>query len=74
MNWLVKPKKQKQYYDRYKQYVERDQTAYKHIGLAVYYCQLNDSAKALEHMRLFTQEDNIQYWVILFMDKGPRAY
>jgi coproporphyrinogen III oxidase-like Fe-S oxidoreductase len=51
--------------------VERDQTAYKNIGLAVYYCQLNDSTKALEHMRLFTQEDNIQYWVILFMDKGP---
>lgn len=64
-------KKAKEYYDRYKQYVERDQTAYKHIGLAVYYCQMNDSAKALEHMRLFTQEDNIQYWVILFMDKGP---
>lgn len=64
-------KKAKEFYERYQQYVERDQTAYKHIGLAVYYCQMNDSAKALEHMRLFTQEDNIQYWVILFMDKGP---
>jgi len=61
----------KEFYDRYKHYVERDQTAYKNIGLAVYYCQMNDSAKALEHMRLFTQEDNIQYWLILFMDKGP---
>jgi TolB-like protein/AraC-like DNA-binding protein/Tfp pilus assembly protein PilF len=64
-------KKAKEFYERYRQYVERDQTAYKHIGLAVYYCQMHDSAKALEHMRLFTQEDNIQYWVILFMDKGP---
>jgi hypothetical protein len=59
------------FYERYRQYLERDQTAYKNIGWAVYYCQLNDSAKALEHMRLFTQEDNIQYWLILFMDKGP---
>ncbi|MEQ1586019.1 MAG: helix-turn-helix domain-containing protein [Cyclobacteriaceae bacterium] len=63
--------KAKAFYERYRKYLERDQTAYKNIGLAVYYCQMNDSAKALEHLRLFTQEDNIQYWVILFMDKGP---
>jgi len=63
--------KAKEFYERYRRYVEADQTAYKNIGLAVYYCQMNDSAKALEHLRLFTQEDNIQYWVILFMDKGP---
>jgi len=63
--------KAKAFYERYRKYLERDQTAYKNIGLAVYYCQMNDSAKALEHLRLFTREDNIQYWVILFMDKGP---
>jgi TolB-like protein/AraC-like DNA-binding protein/Tfp pilus assembly protein PilF len=63
--------KAKEFYERYRRYVEADQTAYKNIGLAVYYCQMNDSAKALEHLKLFTKEDNIQYWVILFMDKGP---
>ncbi len=63
--------KAKAFYERYRKYLERDQTAYKNIGLAVYYCQMNESAKALEHLRLFTKEDNIQYWVILFMDKGP---
>lgn len=63
--------KAKAFYERYRKYLERDQTAYKNIGLAVYYCQMNDGAKALEHLRLFTKEDNIQYWVILFMDKGP---
>lgn len=63
--------KAKAFYERYRKYLESDQTAYKNIGLAVYYCQMNDSAKALEHLRLFTKEDNIQYWVILFMDKGP---
>jgi len=63
--------KAKEFYERYGRYVEADQTAYKNIGLAIYYCQMNDSAKALEHLKLFTQEDNIQYWVILFMDKGP---
>ncbi|MCW5910502.1 MAG: helix-turn-helix domain-containing protein [Cyclobacteriaceae bacterium] len=63
--------KAKEFYERYRKYVERDQTAYKNIGLAVYYCQVNESDKALEHLRLFTKEDNIQYWIILFMDKGP---
>lgn len=63
--------KAKAFYERYRQYVERDQTVYKNIGLSVYYCQMNDRAKALEHMRLFTKEDNIHYWIILFMDKGP---
>lgn len=63
--------KAKAFYERYRKYLETDQTAYKNVGLAVYYCQMNDSAKALEHLRLFTREDNIQYWVILFMDKGP---
>jgi TolB-like protein/AraC-like DNA-binding protein/tetratricopeptide (TPR) repeat protein len=63
--------KAKDFYERYRHYVETDQTAYKNIGLAVYYCQMNDNVKALEHLRLFTKEDNIQYWVILFMDKGP---
>ncbi len=63
--------KANEFYKRYKKYIDRDQTAYKNIQLAVYYCQMNENAKALEHLRLFTQEDNIQYWVILFMDKGP---
>lgn len=63
--------KAKEFYTRYKRYLDTDQTAYKNIGLAVYYCQMNESEKALEHLRLFTQEDNIQYWVVLFMDKGP---
>lgn len=63
--------KAKAFYERYRKYLERDQTAYKNIGLSIYYCQMNESTKALEHLRLFTREDNIQYWVILFMDKGP---
>lgn len=63
--------KAKEFYARYRKYLDNDQTIYKNMGLAVYYCQMNDEAKAIEHLRLFTQEDNIQYWIILFMDKGP---
>jgi TolB-like protein/AraC-like DNA-binding protein/Tfp pilus assembly protein PilF len=58
------------YVAKYRQYLDTDQTAYKHLGLAVYYCQMNESKKAIEHLRIFAQEDNIQYWIILF-DQGP---
>ena len=68
---MGEPEKAKEFYERYRRYLDTDQTAYKNVGLAIYYCQINNRAKALEHLRLFTKEDNIQYWVILFMDKGP---
>lgn len=63
--------KAKQLYASHRQYIEQDQTAYKNLGLAFIYCQEGNSKKALEHLRLFAKEDNIQYWVILFLDKAP---
>lgn len=52
----------------YRQYLETDQTVYKDIGLCVYYQYKGESAKAIEHLRRFAKQDNIQYWPILFMD------
>jgi TolB-like protein/AraC-like DNA-binding protein len=55
----------------YWQYLETDQTVYKNLALTFYYCHTNESEKALEHLRLFAREDNIQYWFILFMGEMP---
>jgi TolB-like protein/AraC-like DNA-binding protein len=63
--------KEKAFIKSYLQYLETDQTAYKNLGYALYYCRSNESKKAIEHLRLFAREDNIQYWIILFMDYGP---
>ncbi|GIL22110.1 MAG: hypothetical protein BroJett042_06230 [Bacteroidota bacterium] len=63
--------KAKAFYERYRKYLDTDQTIYRNLGLAVYYCQLNDSVKAIEHLKLFAREGDVQYWIILFMDKGP---
>lgn len=63
--------KGKAFIENYRQYLDTDQTAYKNLGLALYYCHANDSQKALEHLRLFACEDNIQYWIVLFIDNGP---
>jgi tetratricopeptide (TPR) repeat protein len=63
--------KAKEFIDSYKQYIETDQTAYKNLGLTMVYSREGDNVKALEHLRLFAKEDNIQYWIILFLDKDP---
>lgn len=55
----------------YRQFLDKDQTNYKNLGLVALYCYENNKEKALEHLRLFAQEDNIQYWIILFLNKAP---
>jgi TolB-like protein/AraC-like DNA-binding protein/Tfp pilus assembly protein PilF len=63
--------KAKQFYASYRQSLDRDQTAYKNLGYVAVYCEEGNKEKALEHLRLFAQEDNIWYWIILFLDKAP---
>lgn len=64
-------KKAKEFIDNYRQYIETDQTAYKDLGLTAYYDYTGDTDKAIEHLRRFAKEDNIQYWIILFMREEP---
>lgn len=63
--------KAKELYSSHRSYIDRDQTAYKNLALSFIYCTEGNKAKALEHLKLFSQEDNIQYWIILFLDKAP---
>ncbi|MEB2778509.1 helix-turn-helix domain-containing protein [Algoriphagus sp. D3-2-R+10] len=63
----------RRYIDSYREYLETDQTAYKNLGLTMYYVHEGEFEKALTHFRLFAKEDNIQYWVILFLNKDPIA-
>lgn len=61
----------RRYIDSYRGYLETDQTAYKNLGLTMYYVHEGEFEKALTHFRLFAKEDHIQYWVILFLNKDP---
>lgn len=61
----------KKFIDDYRQYMETDQTAYKDLGLCAYYDYKGDTRKALEHLKRFAKQDNIQYWIILFMRQQP---
>jgi tetratricopeptide (TPR) repeat protein len=57
---------------RFKVEAENNQSIYKDLLLAGYYETQNDAPKAIEHMKLFAKQDNVWYWIILFIDKSPK--
>jgi TolB-like protein/class 3 adenylate cyclase len=53
------------------EYAENDQTNYKHLTRSAYYAYTNEKDKALEHLAMFTRQDNYYYWIILFLKLDP---
>ena len=62
--------KSDEYIKIFKEYALNDKSIYKALNLMGYYAWLGDQQKAMENMRLFAKEDNIQYW-ILFLPEDP---
>jgi TolB-like protein/AraC-like DNA-binding protein/Tfp pilus assembly protein PilF len=55
----------------YKLMMENDRSLYKHLSLAVYYSYTGETGKAIEELRLFSNEDNYHYWTLLFLKIDP---
>ncbi len=53
---------------RFKQFADGDQSIYRHLHLALYATYRGDEAGMIDHLRRFSEEDNYQYWVLLFKD------
>jgi TolB-like protein/AraC-like DNA-binding protein len=53
-----------QYIKKYKDFADNDLSIYKHLYLATYYSHRGDAQKAIEHLKLFSKEDNFVYWVL----------
>jgi len=58
-------------FEEYKYYAENDHSIYKHLSLAMYYSYMNDSENAIEHLKLFSEQDNYFIWTILFLEIDP---
>lgn len=58
-------------FDTFKNYAFADESIYKHLSLSAYYSYLDESEKAIEHLKLFAQSDNYHYWIILFVPIDP---
>jgi tetratricopeptide (TPR) repeat protein len=54
----------------FKGYADQEHSMYKHLNLAVYYSAQGNSKKAIEHLQLFSTEDNFFYPVLL-LDRDP---
>ena len=55
----------------YKDFADHNTSIYKQLSLAVYYSFYGDTEKAIEHLRLFSQQDNYHYWIVLFLEIDP---
>jgi TolB-like protein/AraC-like DNA-binding protein len=47
------------------EYAKQSQTIYKNLHFAMYYAALGNTKKAVEHMTIFSREDNFHYVVLL---------
>jgi TolB-like protein/AraC-like DNA-binding protein/uncharacterized protein HemY len=54
-----------------KAFFDQDQSIYRNLSLAAYYAYYDRVEDALEHIKLFLEEENYYYWVVLFLDIEP---
>ena len=60
--------KAEEYIKEFKDFADQNNTIYKHAYLSMYYTYRKDYEKALEHLALFSKEDNYIYWILLIKD------
>jgi tetratricopeptide (TPR) repeat protein len=53
---------------KFKGYMDQDETIYKNLQLGMYYAHIGDTKKAIEHLKLFSKEDNFIYWALLLKE------
>jgi tetratricopeptide (TPR) repeat protein len=58
--------KAEEYVQSFKNFADDDLSIYKHLYLAGYYSYRGDTQKAIEHLKLFSKEDNYVYWILLW--------
>ncbi len=56
---------------RYFEYLQSEETAFQDLGYAAYYTAIGENAKAISALKAFAQQDNFQYWLILYIEQDP---
>ncbi|WP_319228533.1 helix-turn-helix domain-containing protein [Draconibacterium orientale] len=59
------------FFENYVEYCEKDQSIYKSASMAVMYAYKGEYNEAIEQLRIFSTQDNYQYWILLFQDMDP---
>jgi len=61
----------KKYINEYFEYAQNDRTIYKHLSLTAYYSYIGETEKAIEQLRIFSEQEDYYYWLILFLEPEP---
>ena len=59
------------YLKEYEKYSKNDKSIYKHMLLAMLYSYKGNTEKAIEHLELFSEQDNYHYWTVIFTEMDP---
>jgi TolB-like protein/AraC-like DNA-binding protein/Tfp pilus assembly protein PilF len=60
-----------EFFNAYTEYCKRDPSIYKSASTAVMYAYEGNIEKAIEQLEIFATQDNVQYWIVLFMELDP---
>lgn len=63
--------KAEKYINKYKDYLEEDESIYREASLAMLYLYENMPDKAIEAYDKFSSQDGFQYWILLFLEEDP---
>ncbi len=63
--------KSEEYFNDFMVQCEYDESIYKHLNLALLYSYKGNTVKAIDELKLFSQVDNYDLWVILFVKIDP---
>lgn len=63
--------KSDEYLQGFHTYAVNDPSIYKHMNLAIYYSYLGNTDTALEHLKLFSEQEHYFYWAVLFTRIDP---
>jgi len=63
--------KAEKYLNKYKNYLEKDESIYREASLAMLYLYENKPDKAIEAYNKFSLQDGFQYWILLFLEEDP---
>jgi len=61
--------KAEKYINKYKDYLEKDESIYREASLAMLYLYENMPDEAIEAYDKFSSQDGFQYWILLFLEE-----
>lgn len=65
---IGRPGEAEVYFEKFKTFAEEDQSIYRNLNFAAYYAAHNQVDLGIEHLKLFSEEENYMYWFIYLED------